>query len=179
MGKNPLSCLQETLCSFLIFDWWSWFTILGRDCFLSGFLVNFPRDPSFFRGCLTATRVLQPLPFHCHRCPTWSLFLSHLGNCQAYNPAAPCHLPTIEDLPNHGGEGGRWVVGTGLSTEDPLPVSHTYPAPHPTGTAGPWPSCCRSWPLQCCRPLRRAGAPAEQHEDRETVSPHLTSSIGS
>ena len=50
--------------------------------------------------------------------------------------------------------------------ETPFSLMCTYPAPHPRGTAWPSPSCCRSSPLQCCRPQQTGDGPEKQHKDR-------------
>lgn len=80
------------------------------------------------------------------------------------SPAAPFHLPTIKDLPKLAGREERGRPHRDSAGEGPS-LGRTYPAPRPTGTAWPWPSCCRSSPPQCCRPPQRAGGPAKRHKD--------------
>lgn len=141
-------------------------------------MLNLPHKPTFLRGYHTGTRALHsPLPTV--YLPGHRVLLPRLTTVMCLTLQLSSSCLWLSTSPNTAGREGTRTVTAGVECEDTLPVLRTYPAPHPRGTAWPLPSCCRSSPLRCCRPLQMGDGPVKRHKDRDELpSPAPPSSAG-
>lgn len=89
--EKQVSCLQETVCSFLILGWWNWFKLPGKNSLRSGIYSKFPTPPSIPDGLPRGHKASADTSLCCVLA---SPFLSFLHDCQQPPSIHPCRVPT-------------------------------------------------------------------------------------